>query len=202
MKTKLSMIGFGMAASIAVLAAPAANAAQGYVTDPFGVVVKDPFGKCVETPFVDKTNIPVECGGVAPVAVVEPPAPTMVTETLVLEADTNFDFDKAVLKPAGRETLSRLAEDVRRAESVDSISVVGHTDSIGTEAYNQGLSERRAASVRDFLVEQGVNPSLIRTRGMGESQPIASNATREGRAQNRRVEITVEAQQKVMRQQQ
>ncbi len=201
MKTKLSMIGFGMAASVAVLSAPTAVAVQGYATDPFGNVVKDPFGKCVETPYVDKANVPVECGGVAPVAVVQPPAPTMITETMVLEADTNFDFDKAVLKPAGQETLSLLAEDVRRADDVDSISVVGHTDSIGTEAYNQGLSERRAAAVRDFLVEQGVDPSLIRTRGMGESQPVASNANRDGRAENRRVEITVEAQQKVMRQQ-
>ena len=205
MKMKLNKISLGMTASMVILAAAPAVHAQGtgdsnFVLDPFQENVMDPFGNCVRTPF---SPAGAECPAPPPVAAVAPPPlePTPVIETLTLEADTNFDFDKAVLRPEGRETLSRLAEDINRVDTVSSIEVVGHTDSIGTEVYNQGLSERRAASVRDYLVEQGVNSELITTRGMGEIQPIASNETREGRAQNRRVEITVEAQQRVMRQQ-
>jgi len=205
MKMKLNKISLGMTASMVILAAAPAVHAQDaalgpYVYDPFQEHVMDPFGNCILTPF---SPAGAECPAplAAAVAPPPPPEPTPVIETLTLEADTNFDFDKAVLRPEGRETLSRLAEDINRVDTVSSVEVVGHTDSIGTEVYNQGLSERRAASVRDYLVEQGVNPELITTRGMGETQPIASNETREGRAQNRRVEITVEAEQRVMRQQ-
>src|SRR3546814_17929576 len=75
--------------------------------------------------------------------------------------------------------------------SLETIIAVGHTDSIGTEKYNQGLSERRAASVKAYLVSKGVDPNRIYTEGKGELQPVASNKTREGRAQHRRVELEV-----------
>jgi len=71
------------------------------------------------------------------------------------------------------------------------VDLDGHTDSIGTERYNQGLSERRARAVRDYLVKKGINPARITTRGFGETKPIADNKTRDGRAKNRRVEIRV-----------
>lgn len=206
MKIKLNKINLGVAASIAMLASmfiPMAHAQvqlDTFVIDPYDKPVKDPYDKCIQA--VGGRNVP-ECTGIAPVATVPPP-PEPVVEKITLSADTNFDFDKATLRPEGERTLSRLAEDMRDADTVESILVVGHTDSIGTEAYNQGLSERRAAAVKDYLVQQGVNPGLITTRGMGESQPIAPNITDgrdnpEGRAQNRRVEINVEALEKTTR---
>lgn len=206
MKIKLNKTNLGVAASIAMLSAmfiPMAHAQvqlDTFVIDPYDRPVKDPYDKCIQA--VGGRNIP-ECVGLAPVATVAPP-PAPVVEQITLSADTNFDFDKATLRPEGERTLSRLAEDIRGVDTVESIMVVGHTDSIGTEAYNQGLSERRAAAVKDYLVQQGINPGLINTRGMGESQPVAPNTINgrdnpEGRAQNRRVEITVEASQKAMR---
>jgi OOP family OmpA-OmpF porin len=99
----------------------------------------------------------------------------------------------------GKEALNDLADKIRgRGAEVTSIGVVGHTDSIGTEAYNQTLSERRAQAVVDFMIQEGVNPSLISANGMGETNPIASNATAAGRAENRRVEVTVDAVEEVM----
>ncbi|HZJ81903.1 MAG TPA: OmpA family protein [Guyparkeria sp.] len=127
----------------------------------------------------------------APKPVVEPPpAPEM--KTVTLEADTYFDFDKSNLKPEGKSTLDALVRDMGDLNAVANINVVGHTDSIGTEEYNQGLSERRAATVKNYLTDKGVPANKIETRGMGESSPIATNKTREGRAQNRRVEVTVQ----------
>ena len=88
------------------------------------------------------------------------------------------------------EAMARAGADVTGID-LETIIAVGHTDSIGTEKYNQGLSERRAASVKSYLVSKGVDPNRIYTEGKGELQPVASNKTREGRAQNRRVEIEV-----------
>ncbi|MOA46899.1 Outer membrane porin F precursor [compost metagenome] len=74
---------------------------------------------------------------------------------------------------------------------VVSIKVVGHTDSVGSDAYNQALSERRASSVAEYLLSQGVAPNKVTSEGRGESQPIADNETEEGRAKNRRVELHI-----------
>ncbi len=127
----------------------------------------------------------------APKPIVEPP-PAPEAKTITLEADTYFDFDKSNLKPEGKDTLDALVRDMGDLNSVANIEAVGHTDSIGTEEYNQGLSERRAASVEDYLTDKGVPADKIETEGMGESNPIATNQTPEGRAKNRRVEITVQ----------
>ncbi len=110
------------------------------------------------------------------------PAPTYVIK------DVHFEFDKSYLKPTAADTLLDVAAALREQPGV-MYEVAGHTDSIGTDAYNQGLSERRAKSVHEFLTGHGVDSSRLTLRGYGESNPIASNATREGRAQNRRVEI-------------
>ncbi len=191
MKRNSTMIGLGLAASIVMLGASTAVHAQAgvetFVKDPYGAAVKDPFGDCIRA--LGGTPLP-ECLPV--VAVAEPP-PAPKPMVVTLSGDTHFDFDKATLKPEGKATLDRLVADMRAANNVSNIRVVGHTDSIGTDAYNQGLSERRAASVKTYLASRGVNPSIVNTRGMGESQPVASNATKEGRARNRRVEITVNA---------
>jgi OOP family OmpA-OmpF porin len=117
------------------------------------------------------------------------PAPP-VREKIVLRG-VNFDFDKYNIRPDAAVILDE-AVSVLGAGSGPSVSIEGHTDWTGTDAYNQGLSERRANSVRNYLVDHGVDASRLSTVGYGESRPIASNATREGRALNRRVELLVQ----------
>jgi OOP family OmpA-OmpF porin len=129
----------------------------------------------------------------APIPKPAPAPKPVVRETITLGAHALFDHDKSNLRPEGKSELDALAAKLRTFSSVQSINVVGHTDSDGTEAYNQGLSERRAASVKDYLIQQGVSGSVISTSGKGESAPAASNATRDGRQQNRRVEISITA---------
>ena len=109
---------------------------------------------------------------------------------VVFNADAFFDFDKSTLKPEGRQLLDQVAQQAQGL-NLETIIAVGHTDSIGSDAYNQKLSERRAASVKTYLTSKGVPADRIYTEGKGETQPVASNATREGRAQNRRVEVEI-----------
>jgi outer membrane protein OmpA-like peptidoglycan-associated protein len=101
-----------------------------------------------------------------------------------------FDFNKANLKPEAIKQLAPVVQVIKDQPGVR-ILVVGHTDSVGSDAYNLKLSQRRAESVANYLVQNGVPRQNIRTEGLGKRQPVASNATAEGRAQNRRVEITL-----------
>jgi len=119
----------------------------------------------------------------------------LVYTTHTISAAVLFDFDKYALKPEGKMELQRLGQTiVSQGLAVGDIDVIGHTDSVGTEAYNQALSVRRAMAVKDFLVSRGISADLIDAIGMGKRQPIASNDTAEGRAQNRRVEVLVGTQ--------
>jgi OOP family OmpA-OmpF porin len=111
-------------------------------------------------------------------------------EAVIELEGVHFDFDKATLKPEAKVILNEAAALLNQHERVV-IEVAGHTDSMGSDAYNQGLSERRANSVRDYLVEKGVRASRLTAKGYGESMPVASNDTKEGRAENRRVELIV-----------
>lgn len=104
--------------------------------------------------------------------------------------EDEFDFDSAKLKPGMESALSDVAAEVNATAGTESLSIVGHTDSTGPADYNQGLSERRAQAVADFLAGQGVPASAMSVMGKGETDPIADNSTRDGRAANRRVEIT------------
>jgi adhesin transport system outer membrane protein len=115
------------------------------------------------------------------------PAPTKVTYS----SDALFDFNKSVLKPQGKKNLDELVAKIKGV-NLDVVIAVGHTDSVGSDAYNQRLSVARAESVKAYLVNQGVPADRVRTEGRGESQPVATNDTAEGRAKNRRVEITVQ----------
>ncbi len=125
----------------------------------------------------------------APVA--KPATPT--SSKVTYAADAFFDFDKAVLKPAGKAKLDDLASKVKGI-NLEVIIAVGHTDSVGTDAYNQKLSIRRAEAVKAYLVSKGIDKSRVYTEGKGEKQPVADNKTKEGRAKNRRVEIEVVGQ--------
>ena len=119
------------------------------------------------------------------------PAPAPVASSKVTYAtDAFFDFDKAVLKPEGKAKLDDLVSKVKDI-NLEVIIAVGHTDSIGTDAYNQKLSVRRAEAVKAYLVSKGIEKNRVYTEGKGKKQPVADNKTKEGRAKNRRVEIEV-----------
>jgi len=121
----------------------------------------------------------------APAAAAAPkPAGAKVT----LNADALFDFDKSTLKPAAVASLNSLAGKVKSL-TLEVIVAVGHTDSVGTDAYNPTLSIRRAEAVKMHLVSQGIEARRIYVEGKGEAQPVADNKTAEGRAKNRRVQI-------------
>jgi outer membrane protein OmpA-like peptidoglycan-associated protein len=105
-----------------------------------------------------------------------------------VSSEASFGFDRADLKPEFKPTLNKVAGVLRDDPNVR-ISIIGFTDSIGSEEYNQRLSMRRAQATADYLISQGVSQSQILVRGLGEAEPRASNDTAEGRAQNRRVEI-------------
>lgn len=111
-------------------------------------------------------------------------------DELVLDMPSGitFDFDSTAIRPQFRATLDQVADTLRRYEQTY-VDVYGHTDSVGSDAYNQTLSERRAGAVADYLSTRGVQSARLATRGFGESEPIASNETEQGRAENRRVEI-------------
>ena len=206
--------------SMSALVFAADNAAKkGYLTDSENGVVKSNFGLCWHTgfwtpadaiegcdsmlksaapavplatplpapapaPYVDTTPAPQAAPAAAAVAVVPS------SEKITFEADTFFDFDKSVLKPAGKTKLNDLASKLQGID-IEVVVATGHTDSIGSDAYNIKLSLRRANAVKAFLVSKGIPADRIFTAGKGEGTPVASNKTRDGRAKNRRVEVEV-----------
>ena len=159
--------------------------------DEDGDGVFDRRDRCPDTP----ANPPVDHRGCPlpqyPVTVKAPePAPQSEVITLSDAGNVLFDFDKSDLTPAAKAQLDTLMDKLRNADVV-SIKVIGHTDSKGSDAYNQALSERRASSVAAYLLSQGLEPSKLTSEGRGESEPVADNATDEGRAKNRRVELHI-----------
>jgi OOP family OmpA-OmpF porin len=129
------------------------------------------------------------CGAAAPAAP-KAAAPVAAASKVTYAADAFFDFDKAVVKPAGKAKLDDLVAKIKGI-NLEVVIAVGHTDSIGSDAYNQKLSVRRAEAVKAYLVSKGIEKNRVYTEGKGEKQPVASNKTKEGRAKNRRVEIEV-----------
>ena len=119
-------------------------------------------------------------------------------EKVTFAADAFFDFDKSTLKPEGKERLTDLASKLK-GMNLEVVIAVGHTDSVGTDSYNQKLSIRRAEAVKAFLTGQGIEANRVYTEGKGEKQPVADNKTDAGRAKNRRVEIEVVGTRTVMK---
>ena len=194
----------------------AAKPKSAYVQDARGVIARDPYGLCWRTGYwtpadavpgcdlplctdpetlVDGKCVappppPAPAPAPAPVAAAPIVAAAPTSQKVSFAADAFFDFDKAVLKPEGKAKLDDLTSKLGSI-NLEVIIAVGHTDSIGTNAYNQKLSIRRAEAVKAYIVGKGVEANRVYTEGKGETQPVADNKTAEGRAKNRRVEIEV-----------
>ena len=126
------------------------------------------------------------------------PAPAPVSEKVSFASEALFDFDQSTLKPQGKAALDQLLGQLTGMD-LEVIVTVGHTDAVGSDAYNQKLSQRRAEAVKAYLVAQGVETSRVYTEGKGETQPVADNTTAAGRAKNRRVTVEVVGTRKVAR---
>ena len=168
---------------------------QPYVTNGGETVVRvnDRQGRCIRTPDWTEATATKECDP----QLFPDPEPTAaaapVYQAVTLSASALFDFDSAQVKEEGLADLRALGDSIRaKGATVVDIDIIGHTDNVGPEDYNQQLSERRASAIRDYLVNQrNVDASIIDVSGMGEASPVADNATAAGRAQNRRVEVRV-----------
>jgi OOP family OmpA-OmpF porin len=168
--------------------------APGYVVASDGRPVLNGFGSCLRTGAWSLATAAEPCDQIAqvsvpvpvvmyeqkpappppPVAVVQPEPPRMVIQKLTLSTDVLFEFDKAELKDAGKQKLDELADQVKGAK-VDEIVVVGHADRIGSESYNEKLSQARAQSVKDYLAERGAQTNVITAQGKGESAPVTGD---------------------------
>jgi OOP family OmpA-OmpF porin len=172
--------------------------------DSDGDGVPDSRDKCPGTPQgvkVDADGCPLDsdgdgvpdykdkCPGTPRGAKVDANGCEIIADLTIDLVNDEFDFDSAKLKPSMKAALDDVAARVKASKGDESLMVIGHTDSIGSEAYNQGLSERRAQATADYLIGQGIAADRIGTKGMGESQPVADNGNKAGRSKNRRVEI-------------
>lgn len=182
-----------------------------YVVDSQGHLVKDGQGKCVRTGAWNQANALAECGdkaadvAAAPAEPANGPSPPAIAAT-TLQAETLFDFNKAVLKPEGKAVLDDFVAKLKGHPEVEVIMATGHTDRIGSDSYNQRLSERRVAAVKKYMVDKGVAADRIDAVGKGESQPVVSCDDVKGKenrsnkalikclAPNRRVEVEVTVQ--------
>lgn len=182
---------------------------EAYAVDSRGYVVRNNYGDCWRTSSWTKELAIKECdpdlfpaqAEAPPPATPAPaprPAPQRVEKSMSLDATALFGFDKDGLSDSGRVALDGLADDLKRMDDIENVTVVGHTDSTGPAEYNMGLSQRRAETVRSYLVGKGIATDKITAKGMGETQPAASNNTDAGRAQNRRVEIIIKGSETIV----
>lgn len=187
-----------------------------YWKDANGTIVRSGSGECVRAGFFSKELATVDCdpslapkpaaAAPAPAPVVAPapaaaaPAPAVAParipevvpapRTVTFRADAFFDFDKSAVKPEGQAALRSMINQARGV-TIEQVRIEGHTDATGPAKYNIGLAVRRAETVKKFLVQEGIPADKVVAEGVGEAQPVASNATRDGRALNRRVEVEI-----------
>ncbi|MCP3849258.1 MAG: OmpA family protein [Gammaproteobacteria bacterium] len=202
-----SAIGLAMGIVSASAIAEGDGFVQDYVTDSSGQVWKNSFGECWRDRFAATDTKLEECGyekemGVAEVIVTDGVKEVVMTENppacpeVIVLKNLHFDFDSTKIHADDEQKLSD-ARDFIRAEvpegcnKTETVLITGHTDSTGPEAYNDGLSLRRAESVISYLKSIGVQANLV-AEGKGESDPVADNSTKEGRAENRRVVIDID----------
>ena len=189
----IGSIAAGMLLANVAFAHEAGSPNDGYVGDSQKHYITHSTGDCVRTGAWKPADQTVDCG-LVPVAKAPPPPPPAppTYEKFTLAAEALFDHDKSTVKQAGKDALHALDNKIKsKGATVVDIDVIGHTDSDGSEEYNQALSIRRANAVKDFMVSEGIDASIIDVSGKGELSPVADNRTREGRALNRRVEIHV-----------
>ncbi|HDP88906.1 MAG TPA: OmpA family protein [Thioalkalivibrio sp.] len=219
-KNKISRAALG-AVLVAAMMLPLQGlaASEGYWYNSEGEVWRNASGDCWRTIFWSPENALPECEG-EPAPEPEPAAPPApkdsdgdgvidardscpgtppgvrvdargcpLQERIILEG-VNFRNDRAELTPTSTDTLNEVAETLRRYPELQ-VAIEGHTDSSGADDYNMDLSQRRAESVRMYLITKGIDSGRLTAIGYGEERPIASNATPEGRAQNRRVELEI-----------
>ena len=151
------------------------------------------FPQCCPQPIVAPAPVPEPVPEPAPV-VVPPPAPDpkpVIIEKGRQTLDVEFDFDKSTIKKGYYQDIDNLAQVMKDYPDLN-VVIEGHTDSVGTAAYNKKLSQRRAEAVKKYMVEKGIDENRLKAQGFGEEKPIASNKTKEGRQQNRRVEAAVD----------
>ena len=199
------MTACAVAAGLPVEPAQAQEGA-GYWKDSSGQPIRSGSGECVRAGYFSPSMATEQCDpSLAPKKAAAVPAPSQpaagvapkaaslpvvvpTPQSVSYKTDGFFDFDKTGLKPEGTAALLRMLEQAK-GSNIEEIRVEGHTDAVGSEGYNLKLSIRRAEAVKAFLVKQGVPANVIKTEGFGETQPVANNATGEGRAQNRRVAV-------------
>jgi OOP family OmpA-OmpF porin len=158
-----------------------------YVTSSNGNVVHDSSGHCVRHSLWTPDAAMSACNGKKPKA----SKPKMVNKSIVLNAGALFDHDSSDIKSESTSELDDITSYINNMSDVQAVEITGHTDSRGSNQYNNALSMHRATSVKNYLIDRGVSTNVISTSGVGESQPIADNETSAGRAKNRRVEINV-----------
>ena len=209
--TKLLSLASALAiSSVALAQAPEPKPGSAYWRDSQGQVIRDGFGGCLVSGFYTPALATEECGGPKTKPAVTLSAPktaaatangslpagpkipevTPAPQQVTYKASSFFDFDKSVVKPEGRARLDDLVGKIKGI-TLEVVIAVGHTDAIGTDAYNQRLSVRRAEAVKAYLVSKGIPANRIYTEGKGKKQPVADNRTAAGRAKNRRVEVEV-----------
>lgn len=150
-----------------------------------------PSARCIICRVPPSTGVDVcdpNAGAIAAMPAAAPAAAPDPCHDRVRLYGVNFDFDQATLRGDDQDVLDALVNSLHSCPATN-VRIEGHTDSLGSDAYNQNLSERRAAAVVDFLVASGLNPDTLQSIGLGESSPVADNAVEEGRALNRRVEV-------------
>lgn len=189
-------------------AAMADHHVSGYWKDSSGVIVKDSYKECWRSGYWTPAMAVEGCdGAIAKKKEDKPSGPAAPAMKISLEVETLFDFDKAVLKDEGKAILdSRVVSRMKSDKTLEVVMITGHADRIGKDGYNQKLSEKRAAAVKDYLVAQGVEGNRLETAGKGEAEPKVDCADVKGKESgknkalveclqpNRRVDVRVKVQ--------